>query len=86
MSDPITTIQNNAALRAVNVKLQESGLPPDRQLAVSIMASVLATRRLLALHAIDDRGRRRRVIKEAVHLFETRLREYVKPETGETKP
>lgn len=69
---------NNRTLRHVDMIIRDVAEPAE-QLGVLYMASVLALRRLLASKQIADRGRRMRVIKEAVNQFDKRLRQFTVP-------
>lgn len=74
------TLRLNAGLIAIDGTVQAASFSPAEQLGMLFMAHVLATKRLLRVHGVNDRGRRLRVIRAAVAEFESKLREYVKPD------
>lgn len=67
----------NVALQAVDKTVQSYGLRPDLEMGVLILALCLAMRRLLVANRVTDRGRRLRLIKKCVAVFDSKLRRYV---------
>lgn len=67
----------NVALQAVDKAVQSYGLRADLEMGVLILALCLAMRRLLVANRVSDRGRRLRLIKKCVAVFDSKLRRYV---------
>ena len=70
----------NTLLQAIDAASQASGLRPEDQAGVLIIATVMAMRRICEAHGIEDRGRRQLIRKTAVLEFDSKCRKFLAPE------
>lgn len=74
-------IVRNATLQLVDEAVQKIGPDPQEQIAILYLAHALATRRFLTAHNVTDRGRRMKVIRALVADFDSKLRQFARPDT-----